>query len=240
MKFAPIIALAATFSMTAMSAMTATAAVAPPELSCTIKGSSMSCQIVGKDRRVMDSDDVSRFIDASDSGAYLVLKSRKGMERTFMIDSRSAQFKKLRDIKNSASMSDIATAKAALFNELEKKVIKLSDDLDAQSGTAEFVLWDPSIGFEKARKEARDLQTEVDGFRKNRDSVCTTTPAFEAVTKSSARLQQSLSQIVLSWQTPGTCMSTYSIYKGGDGAVDLRQVDSAADFYKSHCKTSEK
>ncbi len=234
MRFALLITLAATWSLNSF------AAVAPPELSCTIKGSSMSCQIVGKERRVMDSDDVSRFVDASDSGAYLVLKSRKGLERTFMIDAKSAQFKKLRDIKNSASMSDIATAKAALFNELEKKVIKLSDDLDAQSGTAEFVLWDPSIGFEKARKEARDLQTEVDGFRKNRDSVCTSTPAFEAVTKSSARLQQSLSQIVLGWQTPGTCMASYSIYKGGDGAVDLRQVDSASDYYKSHCKVTDK
>jgi hypothetical protein len=212
------------------------AAASLAELNCTVKGANLNCQVVGKEKKVMDADDIAKFVDASAVSSYITLKSRKGYERTFMVDGRSANFKRLQDIKNSASMSEIASAKTNLFNEIEKKIIKLSDELDGQAATADFVLWDPGVSFEKFKREAREMQTELDGYHKNKDKVCTSTPAFEAVSHSNARLQQTLSNIVYSWQTPGTCMSSYKIFKDKDGAMDLRQLDSSVAHYKNECK----
>jgi hypothetical protein len=215
---------------------TAFAAGGPAELYCNIKGGSLSCQTVGVDRKVMSADDIAKFIDAAEVKAYITLKSRKGYERTFLIDGKSAPFKRMSDLKNSASMSEIASAKTSLFNDIEKKIIKLSDELDGQSSAAEFVLWDPGLTYEKAKREQREMQIELDGYRKNREQVCTSTPAFEAVSKSNARLQQTLSNVVYAWQTPGTCMSSYKIFKDKDGSMDIRQLDTAADHYKTACK----
>ncbi len=217
--------------------LASTANAGPMEIYCTIKNTSIACQIAGdKERKVMSAEDISRFIDESEVASYVTLKSAKGYERTFMVDGKSAPFSRLRDIKNKGSMSEIAAEKTKLFSELEKKLIQLSTELDGKAQAAEFVLWDPSVTFEKSKREARDMQTELDGYRKNRDKVCTSTPAYEALSKGNARLQQTLSNIVYSWQTPGTCMSTYKIFKDKEGAVDLRQLDSSIEHYKNECK----
>lgn len=206
------------------------------EIYCNIKGGNLGCQTTGPTRRVMNADDISKFIDAAEVKAYITLKSRKGTERTFLIDGKSAPFKRLAEVKNSAVISELASAKTSLFHDIEKKVIKLSDELDGQASAAEFVLWDPGITYEKASRENRELQTEVEGYRKNKDTVCTSTPAFEAISKSNSRLQQTLSNVVFAWQTPGTCMNSYKIFKDNDGSVDLRQLDSATEHYKKNCK----
>lgn len=214
------------------------AAADPMEITCTIRttGANLNCQMVGKDRKSMEADDVAKFIDSAEEKAFITLKGRKGMERTFQVDGKAAPFKRLRDIKNTASMSDIARAKTDLFGELEKKVIKLSDELDGQAAAAELVLWDPSITLEKAKREARTAMMELEGYRKNRDKVCTNTPAFEQISKANARLMQTLSNIVYAFHTPNTCMVDYKIYKDAEGAVDLRQLDTVADYYKAQCK----
>jgi hypothetical protein len=208
----------------------------PAEIYCTIKGANLVCQILGKERKVMSSEDVANFIDQSESNSYVTVKSRKGYERTFQVDAHSAQFKHLSDIKNSGSVSEVATAKTSLFGEIEKRTVKLSDELDGQAAATDFVLYDPAVTYEKMKREAHDLTTEVESYRKNREKMCTSTPAFEALTKASARLQQTLSNIVYAWQTPSTCMSSYKIYRDKDGAIDLRQLDSSVDHYKAECK----
>lgn len=212
-----------------------TAMANPVEIFCTIKGANLSCQSSGKTRKVLDADDVAKFVDASTINGYITLKSRKGTERTFLVDGKSTPFKRLEDVKNSASMSEIATAKTSLFNDIEKKIIKLSDELDGQASAAEFILWDPGITFDKAKREQRDMTTELEGYRSNKDKMCTSTPAYEAVSKSNAKLQQMLSNIVYSWQTPGTCMSSFKIYKDAEGAIDLRQLDNSVAHYKANC-----
>ncbi len=56
------------------------------------------------------------------------------------------------------------------------------------------------------------------------------------MSRANARLQTTLSNIVYAFQTPDTCMAGYKVFKDKDGAVDLRQLDTAADDYKANCK----
>lgn len=224
--------------LTVLAFSTASTFADPMEIYCSIRGktANLDCQTVGKERKVMSAEDINNFIDAGEVVAYISLKSRKGVERTYMLDPKSPQYKKLAEVKRSGSISDIAASKSALFNEIEKKVIKTSDELDAQAAAAELVLWDPGLSYDKTKREERGMIAEIDGYRKNRDKVCTTTPAFEQVSKANSKLQQTLSNIVFAFQTPGTCMSSFKIFKDHDGSIDLRQLDGLSDQYKESCK----
>lgn len=213
----------------------------PMEIYCTIRtsGANLTCQILGKDRKVMTAEDITNFVDAGEVAAYITLKSRKGFERTYMIDGKAPQYKRLADIKKSASISEIAKAKSDLFNEIEKKIIKISDEQDGQNAASELVLHDSRITYEKTKREQRNMVAELEGYRKNKDRVCTSTPAFENMSKSNARLQQTLSNMVYAFQTPDTCMFGFKIFKEKDGSVDLRQLDTAPDYFKANCKTNK-
>jgi hypothetical protein len=210
----------------------------PMEIYCTIRssGGNLNCQVLGKERKVMSADEIANFVDAGEVAAYLTLKSRKGMERTFMVDARAPQYKHLNDVKKSSSISEIAKAKSDLFDDIEKKVIKLSDELDGQAAAAELVLYDSSLTYDKLKRDNRKMMTELEGYRKNKDKVCTNTPAFEQMSKANARLQQTLSNIIYAFQIPDGCMSSYKVFKDRDGAVDLRQLDTVADHYKANCR----
>lgn len=208
------------------------------EIYCTIRssGGNLNCQVMGKERKVMSADEIANFIDAGEVAAYLTLKSRKGMERTFMIDARAPQYKRLNDIKRSSSISEIAKAKSDLFNDIEKRVIKLSDELDGQAAAAELVLYDSSLTNDKAKRENRALMAELETYRKSKDKVCTKTPAFEQMSKANTRLQQTLSNILYAFQAPDSCMADYKVFKDRDGAVDLRQLDTVTDTFKANCR----
>jgi hypothetical protein len=210
----------------------------PMEIYCTIRssGGNLNCQIVGKERKVMNAEDITNFVDAGEVAAYITLKSRKGMERTYMIDSKAPSYKRLNDIKKSSSISEIAKAKSDLFNEIEKKVIKVSDDLDGQAAAAELILYDSSFTYDKIKRENRAMNAELEGYRKNKDKVCTNTPAFEQMSKANTRLQQTLSNIIYAFQTPDSCMAEYKVFKDRDGSVDLRQLDTVTDHYKANCR----
>jgi len=208
------------------------------EIYCTIRdsGGNLNCQWVGKERKVMNADDISQFIDAGNVAAFVTLKSRKGMERTYKIDPNSPQYKRLNDTKRSASISEFSVQKSALFAEIEKKLIKLSDELDGQAAAAELVLYDQSLALEKMKRENRSMSAELDAFKKNREQACTSTPAFERVSKSNSGLQQTLSDLIFAFQTPGTCLADFKVFKDADGAVDLRQLATVTEKYKNNCK----
>lgn len=209
------------------------------EIYCTIResGGTLSCQWLGKDsRKSMNAEDISKFIDDGQVAAYITLKSRKGLERSFLVDGQSPQYKRLLDLKKTASMSEVNKAKGDLFNEIEKKVIKLSDELDGQAAAAELVKYDPSVGNDKFKRESRAMLAELDGYRKNRDKVCTSTPAFEQMSKANASLQQTLSNILYAFQTPDSCMSDFKVFKDKDGTVDLRQLDGLSQKFQEQCK----
>lgn len=210
----------------------------PLEIYCTIRsnGGNLSCQMTGKERRAMSSEDIANFVDAGEVAAYIVLKSRKGLERMYMVDGRSPQYKRLNEIKKSASISEIGKTKSDLFNDIEKRVIKLSDELDGQSSAAELVLYDSSITYDKLKRDGRTMMTELEGYRKNKDQVCTNTPAFESMSKANSRLTQTLSNIIYAFQTPDSCMADYKVYKDKDGSVDLRQLDTVSDHFKNSCR----
>lgn len=211
------------------------------EIYCVIRssGSNLSCQLLGKERKVMNAEDITNFIDASEVSAFITLKSRKGFERTYWIDGKSPQFRRLADLRKSASISEIAKMKSELFAEIEKRVIKISDEQDAQAAAAELVHADSHFAYDKMKKDQRELATEVEGYRKNREKICTTTPEFENMSKVNARLQQTLSNIIYAFQTPDTCMASYKVFKDKNGSVDLRQLDSASDHFKANCKTTK-
>lgn len=220
-------------------AQIAQAAAEPSEIYCTIRetGSSLACQWLTKEgRKTMGPDDISSYIDAGQGVAFLTLKSRRGLERTFMIDGAAPQYKKLNETKRTASISEINKAKSELFNEIEKRSIKLSDELDARAAAAELVKYDSSIANDKFKREAHAMTEELDGYRKNRDRVCNSTPAFEQMSKANASLQQSLSNILYAFQTPDTCMSDFKVFKDKDGSVDLRQIEGVGKKFVEQCK----
>jgi len=210
----------------------------PMEIYCTIRssGANLSCQVLGKDKKVMTAEDITNFIDAGEVAAYITLKGRKGLERVYLIDGKAPQYKRLGDIKKSASISEIARAKSDLFSEIEKKIIKISDEQDSQAAASELVLSDAYVGYDKFKREQRQMLAELEGYRKNKDKVCTNTPAFENMSLANNRLTQTLSNLIYAFQTPDTCMFSYKVFKNSDGTVDLRQLDTAADHYKANCK----
>jgi hypothetical protein len=207
------------------------------DLSCKIRSNAVNldCQFLGKERAVMHPDDIPKVIDSADDGIYITAKSRKNLERIFYVDAKSAQFKHLNDLRGSAPISEISSAKVAVFGEIEKRIIKLMDELDGQSESADLVLFDSSITYEKFKRENRAMVSELESYRGNKEKVCTSTPAFETISNANLRLQRTLSGILTAFQTPGTCMSEFKISRDRDGAVDLRQVDTVSDFFKSRC-----
>jgi hypothetical protein len=215
-----------------------TAVADPMEINCSLRsgGTNLECQVVGKERKAMTPDDVANFIDAAETSAYITLRSKRGKERVFLVDATTPQFKKLNEVKRSNAVSAIARAKSDLFDEIEKRVIKISDDLDTRTAEADLIQSDPSIGYDKFKRETRKMTAELDGFKKERDKICTSTPAFEQLTKSRAGLQQTLSNILYAFQSSGTCMSDYKVFKDKDGTVDLRQLNDVSDVYKNQCK----
>ncbi len=145
------------------------AKAATPEVYCTIRdpGGRLNCLWVDKDiKRKMTSGDISNFIDQAQVSSYMTVKSRAGFERVFMIDANAASFKKLNEVKKSASISDINKAKSDLFSEIETKVVKLSDDLDSASSLADLVKYDSSVAVDKAKLENRDLVQELEAYRR--------------------------------------------------------------------------
>ncbi len=210
------------------------------EIACNIRdaGGSISCQQLGPNgvRRVMTAEDISTFIDQGQVAAYITLISRKGYERTYLIDGNSPQYKNLGNVKRSASISEINKAKSDLFNEIEKKLIKVSDDLDGQAAAAELIKYDPSIANDKFRRESRQMAIDLDAARNNKERTCASTSTYEQMAKANSSLQGTLSNILYAFQSPDTCMSDFKLIKDKDGAVDLKQLESVPQKFQAQCK----
>ena len=210
----------------------------PAEIACTIRdsGQNLNCVWAGKEKKAMSAEDVQAFVDQSAVYSYITVKSRKGMERAFHPDSSAASFKKLAEVKKSGSISEVSRAKLDLFAEIEKKVIQVSEELDAQAARSDLIKYDASISLEKAKVESRDLNKELDGLRASKEKLCTTTPQFESLSKTNSTLQTTLSNILVAFQTSGTCMDSFKIFKDKDGSVDLRQMDGIGKSFVENCK----
>jgi len=212
------------------------------ELYCTIRDSriNLNCQWVTKDgKKAMQPDDLAVFVDQAGISAYVTVKSKAGFERAFMIDSGAEQFRKLNEVKRSAALSEVSRYKNELFIEIEKKLIKLSDEMDAMAASASLVKYDSSIALDKYRRESFAVNNELEGYRKNREKVCSSTPAFEQISRANSGLQKSLSGILYALQTPGTCMDEFKVFKDKDGSVDLRQLDGVPEKFLEKCKKTK-
>jgi hypothetical protein len=215
-------------------------AAEPAEIVCNIRdnGSNLSCQQLNSNgtRKMMTSEDISSFIDQGQIAAYITLTSRKGYERTYMVDGNSPQYKNLANAKKSSSMSEIIKMKSDLFNEIEKKLIKVSDDLDGQAAAAELIKYDPAVSTEKFRRDSRQMAMDLESARSNREKACATTATYEQMLKSNSSLQLTLSNILYAFQTPDSCMSDFKLIKDKDGAIDLRQLDSVPQKFQTQCR----
>lgn len=138
-------------------------------------------------------------------------------------------------MKRSASFSEIAAAKNRVFEEIEKRVIKIMDELDGLSSSAELILYDPGITYAKQRHDAISMQAELDDYRHNRENVCHSTPAYEKISKTSTHLQQTLSNLLTAFQSSDTCMADFKVARDTEGSVDLRQLDALPAFFKKSC-----
>jgi hypothetical protein len=225
---------------TGPAAMAATPTPQNNELYCMIRssGSSLNCQWISKDgdRTLMKPDEIGTFIDQASVIGYITVKSKAGFERIFEVDANSDRLTNLKSFRKMASQTEINRYKNDLYAEIEKKVIKASDDLDASAASMDLVKYDPSIALDKYRRESRTVRTELEGYRKNRETVCSATPAFEQVSKVNSALQKSLSGILYALQTPGTCMDDFKVFKDKDGTVDLRQLDVVPDKFMEKCR----
>lgn len=208
------------------------------EIYCTIIGNTqnLDCQWLGSQRKTMDADEISSFIDKARVAAYITIKSRKGLERTFMVDAKAPQFKRLSESDKPMSISELNKYKSNLFDEIEKKVVHFADELDKQSEKQELVLIDPSIANEKVKVSMHDMTEELDQYRHDKDKLCTATPSYERISKANAGMQKILSDMIVAFQTPGTCLSEVKVYRDKDGAVDLHQIESFPNKYKVQCK----
>ena len=153
-----------------------------------------------------------------------------------MPDPNAAQFKKLADVKKNGSISEISRAKLDLFAEIEKKAIKLSDDLDASALTADLIKFDASITGDKYKRELRYAKEDLDSMRSFKGGVCTSTPEFENRMKVASIAQSTLSSLLNAFQTPGTCLEQVKVKKDKDGKVDISQFDGLAQTYIDSCK----
>ncbi len=156
------------FLVSAFGSNSAKAESAPgSEAYCTIRsvGSRLECLWVESNgRRRMNSQDISNFIDQAQISSYMTVRSRAGLERVFLIDSEAPSFKKLRTTEKSSSISDINKVKSDLFEEIEAKVVKLSDELDATAAAAVLVKFDPSVALDHEKLKEHGLVTEVEKY----------------------------------------------------------------------------
>lgn len=207
------------------------------ELFCKVRsnGRNLDCQILGKERRVMHEEDIAQVLDSAADGVYVTERSKKGVDRVFYIDGHAPQFKHLKGLKDSGSLSKLSSARNALFGRIEKRVIKLGNELDSLTDSAELVLYDSSITLEKYKTENRDLTSELEAYRSHKEKICKSTPEYEQVSKVNSKLQDLLSKILEAYQSPESCMSQLKIVKDPDGAVDLRQLEKAPDLFKTSC-----
>lgn len=228
-----------TFLIIGLTALTSQAQSSWSDVYCTIRenGTTLNCQSMDpKGQKLLTANDISAFIDQAELGSFITVRSKRKLERVFQIDGNAKQFKAVNDAKRSASVSELSRLKNELFLDLEKRLIKLSDDLDNAAASAELIKYDPSVAGDRFRREIRDLKAENESFKKDQSKVCTSTPAFEALTRTNSGLQRALSNVLVAFNSPGTCMYDYMVFKDHDGTVDVRQLETVVSHYREQCK----
>jgi hypothetical protein len=237
---------AALIATTIVMTLASATAIAKPddsnEISCVIRptGTSLSCNwvksIVGNDRKSMTPEDISAFIDKAAVQAYITVLSKKKLERTFLVDNNHPAFRRIAELKKSASIGEISHAKLDLFSEIEKKTIKVSADLDEAVAASDLIIADPSVSREKFKTDLHDAAGELDALRDKKDKLCTATPAFEQITRANQHLQKTLSSLVYAFQNPNSCLTDFKLVKDREGEVDLRQLDNIGPQFIEKCR----
>lgn len=199
-----------------------------PELFCTINdsGENLVCQY--KDKRnstkSFGPEDVIDFVDRATNGAYITVKSKRGFERAFEVDSTSPPFKHLKDKKDSG-VSELARMKLDLFQTLERKAIQTSDGLDAIFIQSDVLKYDPAIANDKCKMDMKVYSSGVT-YEKN----------LESLTAENKALSIYLTSLLKAFKEPGSCLGDYKVEVSADGTVELSQLQGLSQAFRNRCK----
>lgn len=201
----------------------------PPELFCTINdaGEDLVCQY--KDKRdsskAFGEEDIISFVDRVMNGGYITVKSKRGFERTFEVDSASPPFNRLKDARKSSGMSEVARMKLETYQNLERKAIQVSDGLDAVFVQQDMLKYDPAIATDKCKMDMKVYSSGAT-FEKN----------LETLTAENKALSIYLTSLLKVFREPGSCLGDFPITISSEGTVELSQLQGLAQAFKNRCK----
>ncbi|MBS1985063.1 MAG: hypothetical protein JST16_12910 [Bdellovibrionales bacterium] len=208
------------------------------ELFCKIreKASVLDCQYFdGAKKRTLTDQDIIDFVDHASVDAYLTLVSRKGLERTLRIDPGYANFKKLSEVQKVGSASEIARTKFELFTEIERRVVKISDELDSALAQQFLIKFDPYITNEKYRRELQVITNEAIHGVESAAGSCATENQLATIAQDNRVLGAQLMALVNAFRSPDSCLSDYPMNVGADGSVDIEALKALPQAFSERC-----
>lgn len=209
------------------------------ELFCHVheNGKALDCSFLdGEVRRDLSDQDLLIFINKAINGAYLTVRSKKGLERTYQLDPNVPEFKRFIELeKNHASTREIGQAKLDIFGSIEQKVIKISDALDTSAPQADMVRSDPSIANQKFKSEFSELESE----KKKLEKTCRSENVdkqLEAISAEKRNLAHYLSILLRTMKDPGSCTESFALKTERDGSVGLDQINGLSKLFQENCR----
>jgi hypothetical protein len=219
----------------------APAAPRPLQLDCSVAASGQGIECFkssGKDRKPMNDQDLINFVNAATRGAYLNIRSKKGYERVFYLDPRSAEMTELYAKAKTLPARDYGKAKFDMFGMIEAKVLKLSDELDAANSVPGLVRYDLAYTQQKYRGDILSLTSDRDKAK----ACCEKYRDLNADQRLEAALQEKnyvshyLSILMNTMTEPGYCTDSFRLKPGEDQTVALDDVNTLAGVFKDNCK----
>lgn len=206
------------------------------DVGCTIRtnGKNLDCIIMGKERRVMNPENIGEFLNAGET--YITVTSKMGVKRLYKIDKNATQYKDYEKVRDEGSITQISNAKMSLFEAVEKKLVQLSDFQDEKDSKAELVIYDPGRTYTGMLNQKRALAAELQAYMTGKESGCAKSPEFEKAQDTNDKLTSTLSNMISAFHSQGTCLSDFKVFKSRNGRVDLSQLDVLPGQFKQNCR----
>ncbi|MBC7691616.1 MAG: hypothetical protein H7222_07585 [Methylotenera sp.] len=236
-----LVTVAAVLGSTCALTLAKAEAARPLEIFCEVfaTGKALSCQYLdGETKKPMNDQDLLTFVNRATKGAYLTVKSKKGLERTYQLDANGAEFRKFAEISKTASTRELGQAKLDVFSAIEQKAIKISDALDTSAPAADLVRSDPAIANEKFNHEIRALNAEKTRLEQtcNVPTDKNVDKELESLTQEKRSLTHYLSILLKTMKDPGACTESFNLKVDKDGSIGLSQVTQLSNIFQEKCR----